>query len=66
MQLDQKGILDITDDLGTIFKWNMYKIPVDNNIFKWTTLNATATNSPTLLKTTINLSEKGDVYIDTT
>ena len=64
MAIDFKGIVDLTDDLGTIFTWNMYKVPVDSNILKWTTYNSTLLPSPTLLKATINLSQVGDVYID--
>ena len=66
MEHDYKGILDITDDLGTIFKWNMYKVPVDSNILKWGNYSSTTTVAPTLLKSTITLQEVGDVYLDTT
>lgn len=63
METDYKGIIDITDDLGSNFIWNMYKVPVDSNILKWSNYNANLP-SPTLMKATINLSQVGDVYID--
>lgn len=55
METDYKGILDFTDDLGTIFKWNMYKMPVDANILKWTNFNSSTTTAPVLLKASLNL-----------
>mgnify|MGYP001190418720 CR=1 FL=1 len=64
MQTDYKGLIDITDDLGTIFSWNMYKIPIDNKILNWNNYNSTSTNSPVLLKATVNLAETGDTYLD--
>lgn len=42
----------------------MYKLPVDNNILKWDSYNASATVAPTLLKATVSLDEVGDVYFD--
>lgn len=64
MGQDYKGILDISDDLGTVFSWNMYKVPVDSNLLKWTTYDSALVNSPTLLKGTFNVQQVGDVYID--
>lgn len=64
MEQDYKGLIDITDDIGTSFEWNMYKIPVDTDMHKWNIYNATGYVSPTLLKATINLQEVGDVYLD--
>lgn len=32
METDYKGVVDITDDLGSIFSWNIYKMPIDVKI----------------------------------
>jgi hypothetical protein len=32
METDYKGVVDITDDLGSIFSWNIYKMPIDAKI----------------------------------
>lgn len=64
MQTDFKGLIDITDDLGTNFAWNMYKVPIDSKILNWNTYNSTNLHSPVLLKANINLSEAGDTYLD--
>lgn len=56
MEQDYKGLIDINDDIATSFQWNMYKIPVDANILKWTGYTSSKAGAPTLLKATINLS----------
>lgn len=55
MEQDYKGLVDITDNIGTSFQWNMYKLPIDNNMLKWDSYNASATVAPTLLKATVSL-----------
>jgi hypothetical protein len=64
METDFKGLIDIVDNKKATFQWNMYKVPVDNNILNWTNYNFTSPTSPTLLKATINLSQVGDTYLD--
>ena len=54
MEYDFKGLIDIDDDLAETFSWNMYTVPIDTEIFKWTKLT-TQMNSTTLLKATINI-----------
>jgi len=39
MATDIKGMFNFTDDLSSVFKWNIYKVPVDENILIWRTLN---------------------------
>lgn len=56
MQSDYKGIFNLTDDLKTNFKWNIYKYPIDENILKWSTFNYTAANSISTLKAVIQLN----------
>jgi hypothetical protein len=64
METDYKGLINFTDQYQSIFQWNMYKIPVDNNILNWTIYNQTTSISPTLLKSTLNLPKPGDTYLD--
>ena len=65
MEHDLKGIRDISDDKGTQFEWNVYKVPIDENIFKWNT-KSNIKPQPTLLKATLTLNESqiGDTYLD--
>lgn len=64
METDYKGLINITDEAKTVFQWNMYKVPVDNNILNWTKYTPTTSISPTLLKATVNLPKVGDTYLD--
>lgn len=50
MDSDIKGLFNLTDDKGTTFKWNHYKMPIDEKIFSWQTYNPTNKYLPTLLK----------------
>ena len=64
MATDIKGMFNFTDDLSTVFKWNIYTVPVDENILKWNTFNQKQLKLPTLLKAEINLKTVGDTYLD--
>jgi len=64
MLTDFKGLINITDDLKTPHKWNIYRVPIDSDILKWNNYNPSAQQAPTLLQATINLKETGDVYFD--
>lgn len=44
----------------------MYKIPVDAEMTKWSNYTFLGPVSPTVLKATFNLTETGDVYLETT
>ena len=35
MDSDIKGLFNLTDDLATEFKWNIYKVPIDKSILQW-------------------------------
>ena len=68
MENDFKGLLDIDDDLVSHFTWNMYTVPLNENIFKWKN-KTTEVNSTTLLRGTVNVSltpgsQPGDTYLD--
>ena len=64
MENDFKGLRDFSDDLGTVFQWSLYKIPVNENIFKWSKMGTGV--QPTLLKAqlSLNSSQIGDTYLD--
>lgn len=66
MQQDYKGLIDLVEDSGASFTWNMYKLPVDTNIIKWSFFNSTIQPAPTLLRAVLNLTEAGDTYLDAT
>jgi hypothetical protein len=39
MATDIKRMFNFTDDLSSVFKWNIYKVPVNENILKWDRFN---------------------------
>lgn len=64
METDLKGLIDIEDDLFGDFTWNMYKVPLNEDIFKWSK-KTTNLNETTLLKATFTLDANlGDTYLD--
>ena len=64
MATDIKGMFNFTDDLSSVFKWNIYKVPVNENILKWDRFNQKQLKLPTLLKAEINLKTAADTYLD--
>ena len=54
MRTDKKGITFFSDDFNSSFYWNVYKIPVDLEILKWSKVS-NKNPQPTLLKAEITL-----------
>jgi hypothetical protein len=36
METDKKGLISFESENKTKFTWNVYKIPINQDIFKWT------------------------------
>ena len=64
MDSDIKGLFNLTDDLATEFKWNIYKVPIDKSILQWNNYNSKQLMLPTLLTADISLRTVGDTYLD--
>lgn len=65
MNTDYKGILTIKDDKGTDLRWDMYRVPLEeDDVLNWGNYDSNKKNAPTLLHADIQLSEVGDVYLD--
>lgn len=65
MLTDRKGIIRISDNFNPTIYWNVYKVPIDQSILKWSKLS-NKNPQPTLLKAevTLNEAEIGDTYLD--
>ncbi len=64
MDSDIKGLFNLTDDLATEFKWNIYKVPIDKSILQLNNYNSKQLMLPTLLTADISLRTVGDTYLD--
>ena len=64
MEKDRKGLISFSNELGTKFIWDIYKIPIDEQIFKWNKFSGNF-QQPTLLKAIVSLPDTiGDTYLD--
>lgn len=63
--LDKKGMLDFVDlkEKGRVYRWNIYKFPLDEGIFKWKE-GASKSEYFGLSRSTFNLTEVGDTFFD--
>jgi len=64
MDSDIKGLFNLTDDLATEFKWNIYKVPIDKSILQLNNYNSKQLMLPTLLTADVSLRTVGDTYLD--